>query len=159
MWCVISGLAKIQTQAPRKGQINHDFSQAVNKGEDYPVIHRTGDDVGVGEGAGPASAEFPPSLHPNAVLEGRQDPLSGEAGAWHRSGNVGLRNTGGLTEGTGLGWGGVPGIPGGGRLQRDCHRVAGGTHRKSDPNAQPDHPAPVPKRSHATKSHASGIMQ
>lgn len=106
MWCVISGLAKIQTQAPRKGQINHDFSQAVNKGEDYPVIHRTGDDVGVGEGAGPASAEFPPSLHPNAVLEGRQDPLSGEAGAWHRSGNVGLRNTGGLTEGTGLRWGG-----------------------------------------------------
>lgn len=62
MWCVISGLAKIQTQALRKGQINHDFSQAGNKGEDYPVIPRTRADAGVGEGS--RRAEFPPSLHP-----------------------------------------------------------------------------------------------
>lgn len=64
MWCIISGLAKIQTQAPRKGQIQHNFSQAVNKGEDYPVMDRTGNYVGVGEGSCRASAEFPPLLYP-----------------------------------------------------------------------------------------------
>lgn len=63
VWCVISGLAKIQTQAPRKGQINPDFSQAGNKGEDYPVIPSTGADEG-GGGSRRASAEFPPSLPP-----------------------------------------------------------------------------------------------
>lgn len=35
---IISGLAKIQTWSLRKAQIKHDFSQAVNQGEGYPVM-------------------------------------------------------------------------------------------------------------------------
>lgn len=45
---ITSGVAKSQTQAQRKGQIKHDFSQVVNKGEDYLVRDRTGNDVRVG---------------------------------------------------------------------------------------------------------------
>lgn len=79
MWCVISGLAKIQTQAPRKGQIQHNFSQAVNKGEDYPVMDRTGNYVGVGEGSCQASAEFLPLLYPERG-PGRQTGSSLQGG-------------------------------------------------------------------------------
>lgn len=80
--CVItSGLAKGQTQAQRKGQMKRDFSQAVNKGEDYLVRDSAGNDGGAG-----GSSKIPTPSSISNVVPGVGRALSpGVAGAWHRS--------------------------------------------------------------------------
>lgn len=85
MSCVIArGLAKSQTQAQRKGQMKRDFSQAVNKGEDYLVRDRAGNG-GLGVLSGGSSGVPTPSSTLN-VIPGAGRALSpGVAGAWHHS--------------------------------------------------------------------------
>lgn len=72
MSCVIArGLAKSQTQAQRKGQMKRDFSQAVNKGEDYLVRDRAGNG-----GVGGVVRGLLRGPHPHLYLE--RDPRSGQ---------------------------------------------------------------------------------
>lgn len=80
---ITSGLAKGQTQAQRKGQMKRDFSQAVNKGEDYLVRDGAGNDGGAG---GSSGIPTPSSI--SNVVPGVGKALSpGVASAWHRSRN------------------------------------------------------------------------
>lgn len=82
---ITRGLARSQTQAQRKGQMKRDFSQAVNKGEDYLVRDRARNEGGAGALPGGFSGAPNPGSTLN-VVPGAGRALSPEvAGAWHRS--------------------------------------------------------------------------
>ena len=80
------GLAKSQTQAQRKGQMKHDFSQAVNKGEDYLIRDRAGNGGGGAGALSGGSSRVPTPSSTSNVVSGVGRALSpGVAGAWHGS--------------------------------------------------------------------------
>lgn len=138
---VISGLAKIQTGAPRKGQIRHDFSQAVNEGRitlsstELETVWGWGGFLrGFCGAPAPPHPEHGPGRHAGSCLCAGGRPAQRQ--------ERGPQNRGGLTEGT--------------KGPRDSRRgrLQGGwghTHAgRSDPSAWPDRPAPVPKPNRET---------
>lgn len=114
---ITRGLARSQTQAQRKGQMKRDFSQAVNKGEDYLVRDRARNEGGAGALPGGFSGAPNPGSTLNVVPGAGRALSPGVAGAWHCS-----------------------------RSEPQKHRRGSCRDRppwgRSDPNSWPDCPAP-----------------
>ena len=158
MRCVISGLAKSQTQAPRKGQIKHDFSQAVNKGRITPSSTELETTWGWGglpwgffRAPTPFHPEHGPGRHTGSCL------CKGRCLAESR--NTGLRDRGGLTEETER-----PRDSRRGRLQGGWYGEARGTHTEGQiptlgVTVQPLPPNPTTKRPSLTKTYSCPSMK